>query len=308
MLKRWLIKLFLLPLLGFTGLALVPVGVWADTTCLSNDQCLCPSPCDQLTMVYVSSSAINVQEIYVGTSDTPSLVPTLSFEPGDIHSDPPRATHGDFISVQPDGTVADEASSPVNVNPYVKVTGNQTDRVTITFTVQPDTSLGGQFSTGLFPAGYSTHVGIRGTGRAVLADQHWSKSGTPTSGPDGHMPGVNFTGQSPGDKWMIVRTTMYSALSGGAVIGEQWTEEQATGFSLTGSSVPLYVSSNYFLSNTEIPLEDLNHSLDSNFGLDSPIVQLNAAPEPSSLVLVSAGVIGMIGYFRCRGAGRAKRA
>jgi hypothetical protein len=261
------------------------------TPCLNNAQFTCPSPSNQFTVVYVSNTIINIEQIYVGTSDNPSLTPTLSFEPGDLPGH--TGTNGDFVMVSPNGTLTDTNSSDPNVSQYIQVSGNQTDRVTITFTVVPDTSLGGSYSTNLFPQGYGTHVGIRGDGSVRVADSYWSNGGTAANSSDGHLPGVNFSGTSI--DWLVTRVSIYD--SSGNVIGQEWEEQQAASFSLTGSNVPLYVSYATLLSPTQIPLEDLNNSL-TGFGSESPVVRLAAAavPEPSGLVIASIGILGMLGY------------
>ena len=114
---------------------------------------------------------------------------------------------------------------------------------------------------------------------------------------------MRFSGTS--SEWLIVRVTDYDANHD--VIGHNWTEQQASGFTLTGNpGVNLDVSYATMISPTEIPLDQLNENL-VGFGPESPIMTLSATPEPSSLVLTSISFLFLAVYVRLRRRGAPPR-
>jgi hypothetical protein len=268
-------------------LASVPIMARADIQlpCENNGDMECPvNGANGYQVVYTASTPFTVGQIYVGPSDNPAVPASAenSFPPG-------SPTQGVLLDVSSNGTVTSNGSPVTNIT----VTGNGTDQVTV------------NYSGTTFSEGQWTHVGIRGTGTtdAMIQNAYWSINGTPVDSIDGHQAGVDFSGTS--SQWMVVRVTDYDSM--GNVIGHNWSEAQAGGFSLVGNpGVNLYVSYATLLSPTEIPLDQLNESL-TGFGQESSIFTLSAVPEPSSLVLASVGSLGLMAYTWCRRAPGARR-
>ena len=256
--------------------ASVPGVARADLTlpCEHNGDMVCPvNGANDYEVVYTASTAFTIGQIYVGPSDNKSVSPgnENSFYPG-------TATQGAFVNVAANGTVTYNGSPISNIT----VSGNATDQVTVTYS-------GTTFSQGQW-----THVGIRGTGttHATIENAYWTINGVPVNSIDGHQAGVDFSGTS--SEWLIVRLTDYGAM--GDVIGHNWSEAQASGFTLVGNpGVDLYVSYATMLSSSEIPLDQLNEGL-TGFGAESPVMTLSGTPEPSSLVLASIGSLGLVAY------------
>jgi hypothetical protein len=251
-----------------------PVAARADLKlpCEHNGDMECPvDGANDYHVVYTASTAFTVGQIFVGPSDNHSI------SPGDRNSFPPGTpTQGAFLEVSSNGTVTYNGSPISNIT----VSGNGTDQVTVNYS-------GTSFSEGQW-----THVGIRGTGtdHAMIENAYWTISGVPVDSIDGHQAGVDFSGTS--SDWSIVRVTDYD--SSGHVIGHNWSEAQAGGFSLVGNpGVDLYVSYATLLSPTEIPLDQLNENL-GGFGPESPVITLSGTPEPSSLVLASVGSLCLV--------------
>jgi hypothetical protein len=243
---------------------------------LSNLDQVCPTNgINQYTIVYLSTGALNIQQLWVGPAESGTIPPSQkeSFPPG-------TSTQGQFLDVSSNGTITQQSNGDPVTN--ITVSNNDTSKVTVTFTGTT------------FNAGDWTHIGVNGTGSSVhVEDSWWSTSGTESSSIDGHQPGVTFQGTST--NWEIVRVTLYDPQDN--VIGHEWVEQQATGFVLTGSSVPLDVSTATMISPTEIPLDQLNGNL-TGFGPESGIMTLSAMPEPSALILASVGFLGVLIYAR----------
>jgi hypothetical protein len=258
-------------------MAMVPGATWAGPAFpnLNNQDMTCPTTgVNDYEVVYTSSTAFTVGQIWVGPSDQPHS-DTNAFYPG-------TATQGEFATVSSNGSVTYNGN-PV---PNITVVGNGTKDVAVTFTGTT------------FTAGQWTHVGIFGTGasHASIANAYWTINGSPVNSLDGHQAGVKFTGTS--SNWLLVRVTDYNAAD--QVIGHNWTEAQATGFTLVGNpGVNLNVSYATMISPTQIPLDQLNENL-TGFGTESSIMTLSSTPEPSSIVLASLGVLGLAAYARYR--------
>jgi hypothetical protein len=241
--------------------------------CEHNGDMVCPvNGANDYEVVYTASMPFSVGQIYVGPSDNQSIPPSdeNSFPPG-------TPSQGQMVDVSASGTVTYNGTPISNIT----VSGNGTDQVTV------------MYSGTTFSDGQWTHVGIRGTGttHATIANAYWTINGVQVSSLAGHQAGVDFSGSST--DWLIVRVTDYDSL--GDVIGHNWSEEQASGFTLLGNpGVDLYVSYATMISSSEIPLADLNEGL-TGFGTESPIMTLTApAPEPSSLVVASVGALSLI--------------
>jgi hypothetical protein len=253
-----------------------PVAARADLNlpCEHNGDMKCPvDGANDYEVVYTASTAFTVGQIYAGPSDNPSIPPgdRNSFSPG-------TPGKGAFVDVSSDGTVTYNGSVISNIN----VSGNGTDRVTVTYS-------GTTFSQGQW-----AHVGIRGMGttRATIENAYWAINGVPVNSGDGHQAGVDFSGTF--SEWLIVRVTDYDSV--GNVIGHNWSEAQASDFSLVGNpGVDLYVSYATLLSPTEIPLDQLNEDL-TGFGRDKTPFTLSGTPEPSAMVLASVGSLGLMVY------------
>jgi hypothetical protein len=257
------------PLLVVLALAWPGERALGDPTCIINHDFVCPlTGANDFEVFYTSTGGpLNVTSIWDGISDQPQAN-TKSFPPGNTAVPP---AHGAFSQVS--GNTVTFMGNPISA---IQISGNGTTSVAVTF------------SGTTFNANDWTHVGIFGTGNARITDSFWTINGVPVFSNDGHMPGVAFTGTST--SWLIVRVTIYDALNN--VIGHEWAEEQATADSLTGSGVPLFVSTATMLSSTQIPLDQLNENL-GGFGPESPITPLPSLPEPSSLALAGAGLLGL---------------
>src|SRR5262249_38737089 len=120
-----------------------------------------------------------------------------------------------------------------------------------------------------------------------------------------HLPGVIFQGNS--SDWLLVRVTLYDA--NGNVCGHEWVEDHATSFTLVGSVVnlPGVSTASVVVPAAEfpdgIPLDQLNNGLPElladhglGFGPESPIQPLQAVPEPASVLMLSAGALGLFAY------------
>jgi PEP-CTERM motif len=267
-------------------MAMVPGATWAGSTFpnLNNQDMTCPtSGVNDYEVVYTSKSPFTIGQIWVGPPDSSSLGNKNSFPPG-------TASKGEFVNVSPTGVVTYDGKTITNI----VVSGNGTDKVEVTY------------SGTTFSAGQSAHVGIFGTGgsNATIANAYWTINGKPVNSLDGHQAGVKFTGTS--SEYLLVRVTDYN--SSHQVIGHNWTEAQATGFTLVGNpGVNLNVSYATMLSPTEIPLNQLNESL-TGFGSESSIMTLSSTPEPSSMVLAALGMLGVAAYARSRRGPRTRRA
>jgi hypothetical protein len=229
-----------------------------------------------------SSVAVHRPHFKSQTMDEPSVNPVSSNVP--VNAFPPGSPSSDVeLNVDPPTGAVSYNGVPVT---NITVSGQDTTQVTVTYT-------GTSFS-----AGQWAHVGIIGTGAttAAMENSYWTKNGTPVASTEGHQPGVEFSGTST--DWLVVRVTDYDAM--GNVIGHNWSDAQASNFSLVGNpGVDLFVSCATMLSPTEIPLDLLNEGL-TGFGAESSIMPLTApVPEPSSLV-AALGVLGMSGYAWAR--------
>jgi hypothetical protein len=279
--------------LAFTGLATLAAVLLSPSAnaransvpnIINHDFEAPPTGANNLEVAYVSttSSPIDITQIFTGVSDYSGALSTGSFYPGNQAMAP---AHGEFADVS--GNTVSYGGSMIS---SIQISGNDTTRVTVTF------------SGTTFTAGEWTHVGIRGTGSARIADSSWSMDTTEVSGPYGHMPGITFSGTS--SNWLIVRVTEYSSSNPSDVIGHEWSEQQASGFSLTGSGVPLYVSYATYLSNTQIPLDALNNDFVDNQGNSynpqlqqadgSPQLLPAAVPEPATLLMAGTGALALL--------------
>lgn len=186
----------------FACLVVLFPGV-AQAGYISNEDFISPDTANAFTIVIVSPTTINLNDLYTATSPLGSS--TQAFPPSGHHFGPPFPSN-------------------------FQVAGNGTNRVTVTFT-------GATFS-----AGESTHVGFAETGSgARIADSYWSNNGAPATGMDGRMPGIQFSGTS--SSWLIERVTLYDSLAGNNIIGHEWVEDQATSAVLKGNpSSGLYYS------------------------------------------------------------------
>lgn len=153
--------------------------------------------------------------------------------------------------------------------------------------------------------GVWTHVGAYGTDTATvsISSANWTIDGFPAGG----VPIPSVLPYDPlGSEFGVVRATLYSALSGGEVIGHLWYELPADDGATTFASVfnansqtpTIYASWAFNTpSSSLIPLDALNESL-TGFGPESPIRSL-VTPEPSSLLILGLG-LGVCGCFRHR--------
>ncbi len=266
---------FTVALILAAGPDLVQAG---SIQCLCNCDQECPvNGAGEFTVKCIAKNAVDVTQIFVGPPDESSIPPShrKAFPPG-------TSTQGVRLNVSSNGTITNPSTGMTVTN--ISISGNDSTHVTVTYT-------GTTFNQNDW-----THVGLVGMGNGVtISNSYWSVNGTSVNSGPGHQAGVGFKGTS--SNFLLVRVTDYDANNN--VIGHEWAEQQATGYALTGSTVPLRVSMATMESPTEIPINQLNGDL-TGFGPESPITTLNAVPEPSSLILVSLGFAGLFAYSRIR--------
>ncbi|MEF8731795.1 MAG: PEP-CTERM sorting domain-containing protein [Candidatus Accumulibacter meliphilus] len=143
--------------------------------------------------------------------------------------------------------------------------------------------------------GQSVHVGAAGSfGTSVeITESWWTFGGIKlTTQPTNTQASASFDGT--GSLYQIAWVDLFdSSLN---LIGTEWIEETGSTFPTiyNAGTDPIYVSYAFMTSTTLIPIENLNASLGrSNFGQFTPITEISGIPEPASLSLIAAGVIGL---------------
>jgi hypothetical protein len=284
-------------------LLLSPGSARAD--CICNCDRRCPLDCTDYEVIYsTSGQPIHIRSIYTGISDqATNTLGTQSFPPGNQAILP---AHGLFLQVSGNTVYNPPYHSPSGINPpppttpfgLIQISGNDTTRVQVTFHTDPLSS------QPVMPTGFWTHVGIFGSGSGRFADGFWTINGIPVGGDIDpcRLPGVEFHGNS--SDWLLVRVTLYDA--NGNPCGHEWVEDHATSFTLVGTSmtIPGVSTTSVVVPRVIFPDgiagEDLNNSLPElladhglQFGPESQIQPLQAVPEPASVLLFSAGALGL---------------
>lgn len=151
--------------------------------------------------------------------------------------------------------------------------------------------------------GQTVHVGASGSlGVSVqITESWWTFGGIKlTTQPTNTQASAHFDGA--GSLFQIAWVDLFD--SSNNLIGSEWIEELGSTAPtiFNAGSDPIRVSYAFMTSSVEIPIEDLNAGLGrNNFTQFTPITELQGVPEPASLSLIAAGLIGLIGSRRRQG-------
>jgi hypothetical protein len=196
-----------------------------------------------------------------------------------------------------------DTSVLVNANgfPSIRTRGNGTKAVRIDWsgaTINP----GGTISEGFGIVGAKLPPNLR------ITESYWTLGGLKVVAlTSGRLATGDFNGTVASDPWGVVRVSLFDDLTGTDQIGTEWIEGQVNPATLTNYAIvsnqtsdgPIFASWAFRLPGAFVPLDELNSSL-GGFGPQTPIQELAAAPEPSSVVLFGLGGACCVLACRCR--------